>query len=169
MNKETSEILQLGVVFAAVAVLLDLFLITLPVLNWLALGVAFLFVSVMILESVAKLVPRQSRRTPPTPQRTDELDTLTDVVESAYVRNQSESLEILLDKLKSIAINNVAARTRLSKKEVMDLAANNPGSLASLLNVKELPWLLATGYHRHERLNQKQLNEVLTRMEDWSR
>ena len=166
MNKETSEILQLGVVFGVIAVFLDLFLIPLPVLNWLALGVAFLFVSVIILQSVASLVPRQTRIISSPPEKSDELDDLTEVIGRAYGKNQNESIDVLTDKLRSIAINTVAAKTRFSKKEVMDLAANDPAFLARMLNDEQLSSLVAEGYHRHERLNYSQVNQLLMKIEE---
>lgn len=166
MNKETSEILQLGVVFGVIAIFLDLFLIPLPVLNWLALGVAFLFVSVIILLRVASLVPMQSRSVCSRPEKSDELDDLTEVVERAYGKHQSESIDVLTDKLRSIAINTAAAKTRLSKKEVMDLAEGDPASLARMLDDEELSSLLAEGYHGHERLKYSQVNHLLMKIED---
>jgi len=166
MNKKASEVLQLGIVFGVIVIFLDFFLIPLPVLNWLALGVAFLFVSAIILQSVASLVPRQSQIVPSPPEKSDELDDLAEVVERAYGKDHSESSDALTEKLRSIAINAAAAKTRLSKKEVMDLAEKDPASLARMLNDEKLSSLLAEGYHGHERLKYSQINQLLIRIEE---
>jgi len=163
MNKQASELLQLGVIFGIIVVVVDLFFIPYPVLNWLALSVAFFFVSAIILDSVSRLVARQSRHATSAPSGTDELDYLTDVVERAIGSDQHESMEILRDKLKSIAVSTLAARTRESKDEVLELASR--GLLGKTLKDEELLQLMSANHSAAGPLNYRRVNELLTRIE----
>ena len=78
-------------------------------------------------------------------------------------------MKILSNNLKSLALGAIAARTRLSKKDILQLAENNWQFLQAIVQDEEMVNLLS-GYRPHdEALNEKELEQRLSKIESWSR
>lgn len=169
MNRQTTQILELGIIFAVVVAFADVFLIQLPVLDWLALAVAFFFVAAVILDSVARLVPSEKRKLQSTREIDDELQYLADVIDRAINRHEHESLQLLSEKLRSIALGTVAARRKLSKKEILELARNDPSSLLAIVKDEQIVRLLLGNAQMPEVADRHQVEELLSKIEDWYR
>ncbi len=169
MNKQVAQILQLGIIFTVIVGFLDVLLTQVPVLDWLVLGVTFFFVAAAIIDSVARLVPRENHRLASNHVEEDELQHLAEVIDRAANRRENEALGILFGRLRSIALGTVAARTRLSKKEVMELVQNNPNSLLAIVKDEKIVRLLSGRAQMFEAVNHQQVEEFLSRIESWSR
>jgi hypothetical protein len=169
MNRQAKHILELGLFFAGAVIILDMLLTQMPVLDWFALGFTFSLMATLILSSVARTVPWQTHKTMLSLRKEDEFQHLANVVDAAVYAHDGKSLKILSNHLKSLALGAIAARTRLSKKDILELAENNLPSLQAIVQDEGMVNLLA-GYHEQdEALNQKELEQTLSKIESWSR
>ena len=169
MNTQATQILQLGLFFAGAVIVLDLLLTLLPVLDWFALSLLFLLAAAAILASVARTVPRQTGKSISLQQREDEFQHLADVVNAAVYGHEKESLRILSEHIKSLALGTIAARTRLSKKEILELAKNDRQSLQAIVQDEEMIRCLAGYQPQDEAPSEKEFEEILSKIEGWSR
>lgn len=168
MNRQIAQVLQLGIIFTVIVVFLDVLLGQLPILVWLGLGVTFFFVAVAILDLVASLVSKEKPRLDSKHEKYDELQYLSEVVDRAANRNEHESLEVLSEKLRSIALGAVAVRTKLSKEEILELANDNPSFLLAVVKDEQIAKALGRNAVL-EVANRDQIESLLSKIEVWSR
>jgi hypothetical protein len=168
MNRQAKHILELGLFFAGAVIILDVLLTQIPVLDWFALGLTFSLMATLILGSVARTVTWQTHKSMLSHQEEDEFQYFVNLVDAAVYAHDGKSLRILSKHLKSLALGAIAARTRLSKKDILELAENNPPSLQVIVQDEEMVNLLAT-YRQHEALNEKELEQTLSKIDSWSR
>ena len=169
MKREAKRILEWGVFFACAVIILDVLLIQIPILDWLALGIVFFFAAALIVASIARSVPWEKRRAISIPQRRDELQRLADIVDAAVYEGDGNSSRILLEQVKSIALGAIAGRTKLSKREILELAENHREDLRAVVRDEEIMAVLV-GYQQLGRsLSEKELEGMLSRIQDWSR
>jgi hypothetical protein len=169
MNTQATQILQLGLFFASAVIILDLLLTQLPVIDWLVLSLVFLLAAVVILGSVARTVSRQASGPVSLQPREDEFQRLANVVHAAVYGNDKKSLRILSEHMKSLALGTIAARTRLSKKEILELAKNDKQSLQAIVQDEKMLRCLAGYQPQDEAPSEKEFEEMLSKIESWSR
>ena len=169
MNRPATQILQLGLFFAGAVIVLDLFLTYLPVLDWFALSLIFILAAAAILGSVTRTVPRQTSKSLSLQHKEDEFQHLADVINAAVYGQDKTSLRILSEHIKSLALGTIAARTRLSKKEILELAENDRQSLQALVQDEEMIRCLAGYQPQREGPSEKEFEEMLSKIESWSR
>lgn len=169
MNRQATHILQLGLFFAGAVIVLDVLLTQLSILDWFALGLVFFFVAATILDSVARTVPTQTRKSQPFQQKKDEFQHLVDIVNAAVYEHDKKSLRMLSEHIKSLAVGTIAARTRMSKKEILELAENDKQALQAIVQDKKITKLLAGYQPQDEAPTEKEYEEMLSQIESWSR
>jgi hypothetical protein len=91
------------------------------------------------------------------------------VVDAAVCAHDGKSLRILSKHLKSLALGAIAARTRLSKKYILELAESDRPSLQAIVQDEGMVNLLADYRPQDEALNEKELEQTLFKIESWSR
>jgi hypothetical protein len=163
MNDRVTETIQIGIIFGIIVVFLDVFLFQLPVLAWLALGLAFFFVAVIIIESMTRLVPRERQRLPSKLVHEDELQHLSLTVHRALDMHDQEAQSMLAEKLRSIVLSTLAARMKVSRREIVDLAEKNSDSLQAIVSDKEMLGLLSGKKSNHE--SAQQIDQLLSKIE----
>lgn len=169
MNREAKQILELGMFFAGAVITLDVLLIQIPVLDWFALGVVFCLAAALIVVSIARSVPWERRRAISISQTRSELQHLADIVDAAVYGGDRTSSRILLEQIKSIVVGAIAVRTKLSKREILELAETHPENLRAVVRDDEIMMFLA-GYQRFgDALSEKDLEGMLSKIQDWSR
>lgn len=169
MNAQARHVLQLGVFFAGTIIILDALLLQIPVLDWLALGLAFFFIAASILASIARRVPWQRRKVISIPETRNELEYLAGVIDSALYRDDPNSSRTLSEEIKSIVLGVVAVRTRLSKKEILELAENHPENLRVMIHDDVIMRLLASHPQLDANLTEEKLEQTLSKIDSWSR
>jgi hypothetical protein len=169
MNSQATQILQLGLFFTGAVIVLDLLLTQLPVFDWFALSLIFLLAAAAILGSVARTIPKQTGKSMSLRQKEDELRHLADIVDSAMYGHDKQSLRILSEHIKSLALGTIAARTRLSKKEILELAANDKQSFQAIVQDEEMVRCLAGYQPQNKAPSEKEFEEMLSKIESWSR
>jgi len=168
MNTKAKHILELGIFFAGAVIILDTLLIQIPVLDWFALGLAFFLAAALIISSIARTIPWQRRTAVRIPQTRNELQHLADIIDAAVYGGDSNSSKILSEEIRSIVLGVVAVRTKLSKREIIALAENHPENLRVVVRDDEIIKFL-TGHSFGQALGEKELEETLSKIEDWSR
>ncbi len=168
MNKHTSQILRLGVVFTALVAFIDVFLTQLPILDWLALSIVFLLLATVTLDSVMPLVPKQMHHAQSVSERRDELDNFEEIIKRAVSKNDHEAIEMLVGKLRLIVAGAIATESNLSTREILEQAENGSDSIRSIVRDEQMlkllagnPSVLGTGTHR-------EIERFLTKVEAWS-
>jgi len=169
MNTQAKQILQLGLFFAGAIIVLDLLLTQFPVLDWFALSLIFILVAAVILGSVSRTVPRQRGKPLSLQHKEDEFQHLADVINAAVYGRDKTSLRILSEHIKSLALGTIAARTRLSKKEILELVESDRKSLQAIVHDEEMIRCLE-GYQPQDKgPSEREFEEMLSKIESWSR
>jgi predicted TIM-barrel enzyme len=74
-----------------------------------------------------------------------------------------------LERFKSIVLGAIAVRTKLSKREILELAENHPETLRAVVRDDEIMLLLA-GYQQFGGpLSEKELEGMLSKIQDCTR
>ena len=163
MNDRVTATIQLGIIFGIIVVFLDVFLYQLPVLAWLALGLVFFFVAVIITESVTRLVPTERQRPFSKLVHEDELQHLSLIVHRAVDMHDPEAQNMLAERLWSIALSALGARMKVSRGEIVDLAEKDPDALQANVDDKEMLELISSKKSSHE--SAQQLDQLLSKIE----
>ncbi len=165
MNRQVTHLLQLGVFFTAAVIILDLLLVQIPVLDWFALAVAFMLAATLILDSMLRLVPREKRRPTSNQQIEDEFQYLTHIVDKAINDHDEMSARILSEELRSLVLGTIAARMRLSRKEVLEQVENDPESIRRTVRDEEIMKLLIGNISVTELMDERQFEKILATIE----
>jgi len=170
MNRLTSRIIQLGVVLGIIVVFVDFFFSPLTPLDWLALTVSFAFAAVMIVDSIASLVPKRFAQKETVNVRSerdhgDAFRELEDLVEGAVYRHHDESMELLTIRLRSLLLGVAATRSRLTKEQLRVLSKHDASALAAQAKNRQLASLISRPGHAD--LNAHELDDLLSKIEDW--
>ena len=166
MNRQATHLLKLGAFFTAVVIILDVLLIQITVLDWFALGVAFMLIAAIILDSMIRLVPREKSRPTSNQQIEDKFQYLTHIVDRAITDHDEMSARILSEELRSLVIGTIASRMRLSRKEVLEQVENDRESIRATVRDDEIMKLLLGDTPMHELADGKQLERILAKIED---
>ena len=163
MNDRVTKTIHLGIIFGIIVVFLDVFLYQLPVLFWVALGLAFFFVAVIITESVTGLVSSEKQKLPSDLVHEDELHRLSLVIHRALDMHDQPAQIMLAEKLRAIALSALAAQMKVSGEEMVRLAEGNSDSSQALVNDKEVLGLLSSKKSNYE--SAQQLDQLLSKIE----
>jgi hypothetical protein len=134
LKEQAKSIIIIAIFFAIVVVILDAFLAKFEIVNWIALGTAFLIFSVSILNSVAALLSQgKPLRSNPLVANDDELLRLEKNVSQSLVQGLSQPHTALEGRIKSLVTDAVANQNGLSAAELYQMVAERPGTLPNLL------------------------------------
>jgi hypothetical protein len=133
VKESTKSILVVSIFFSIVVVFVDAFLGQIELLFRVALGAAFLLLSTFILSDLAKLISRKSPgKTTLSTRRDDELLNLERVV-YGVLSHESRTVQVLEERLRSMAIRFAAIKTNLPEDDLIRMANEQPNTLAQLV------------------------------------
>jgi len=133
VKESTKSILVVSIFFSIVVVFVDAFLGQIELLFRVALGAAFLLLSTFILRDLAKLISRKSPgKTTLSTRRDDELLNLERVV-YGVLSHESRTVQVLEERLRSMAIRFAAIKTNLPEDDLIRMANEQPNTLAQLV------------------------------------
>lgn len=168
MNKPAARVLQMGAFFAGAVIILDMLLVRIPVLESFALAVVFCLAAALILDSVAHSVPKETLRSTAIRHKEEELQHLADTIDGAIYRRDKKSLKILSGELRSLALGAIAGQTRLPKKEILELATNEPQSLQAVVRDERMMKLLVRNGPFAGGVSEKELEAMILEILSWS-
>jgi hypothetical protein len=158
MKKHIQTVLEMGLLYAIIIVVLDFILKNFPILIWLSLGVAFSFFAVLIFDLLLKFLPKtQPRVLPYRETNENDLSKLGQIVEKAFVQRDAWAAKVLSDRLKSLALSASAYRANRSGAELIWLSEHDE-QIARILVGNSTP---------SENNSLQALGSLLSKIESW--
>jgi hypothetical protein len=171
MNKQARQVLETGAVFGIAVVILDLLFTPIPALDWLGLGAVFFFVATINLAIAGQGIRRPSTGVMSfttwlgsRQQTENEFDRLANIIDAGINKRDATAMRTLSERLRSLAIATVAARTGASQKEVLNILETEPGTLRKNLQDEQLLRLLFDAKQFTEHLTEEELQSVLSKI-----
>jgi hypothetical protein len=162
MNRDTKNLLVLGVVCGICVILLNFFLAHFSVLIWPALGATSVVFALLILDSLFHLVASPGRTFQPEPKsRYDELARLQETIKRNISKHESQST--LVERLRTVGLSVASARMNLSKEHFCELIGTNPELVNERL--KDDVLLSVLSGKKSTLTNVQELHDILLRIE----
>jgi hypothetical protein len=142
LNRETRSIIEIGVVYGVVMILIDFLLNRFSLLLWATLSIlSVIFALVMLdilsnLTSSDKLVHLKNVEIVP-----DEVVRLQKAIERAVAMHETQS--VLVEKIRSVGLSLVSARLKLTRDEFGVVFDQNPEAAIQLIKDQEIVALLS--------------------------
>jgi hypothetical protein len=171
MKKQIKTLIQIGVVYLAVSILLDSFLAGYPILTWAGLGVAFIFFAIMIFGVLLELRPHPaaSKSVRHFQKNEDDLMRLDKLCQRAIDQGDATSTELLSKRIRSLAFAAAAYRFNITEPVLRNMAELDPTSLEQQIHDQSMFEMLTATSPVVNRRNTGDLRNYLTTIEDWSR
>ena len=136
MKKQNRTLIQLGVVYLAVSIVLDYFLAGYPILTWAGVGFAFVFFGILIFNVLLELKAR------PAPVKgvrhyekgEDDLARLEKVCQRTIDQGDPTSTELLSERVRSLAFAAASYHFNIAEPFLRDMAKDDPSSLELQIN-----------------------------------
>lgn len=168
MKQHVKSVLQIGLGFTVVVVFLNFLLIGYPALNWMVLTIVFFLVAIMILDLLARHTSNEKQWLRSKAHRKNDLRHLEAIVNGVINRHDEVSRRVLYDRLQSIALGAIAAKTRLTKMEILELAENDPATLREIVKDNTILGLIVGDPQNARFADYHSVEELLSRIEAWS-
>ena len=161
MNRDTRNVIELGVIFGICVILLNYFLAHFAVLIWPALGATSVVLAVLILDSLSHLMAAPGRTFQPEPRpQSDELARLQATIERSLSRPETQSM--LEEKVRTVGLCVASARMNLPKERLCELFDISPELVDARLKDNLLVSFLSG---KSTLTNAREIHEVLSRIE----
>lgn len=171
MKKQIKTLIQIGVVYLAVSILLDSFLAGYPILIWAGLGVAFILVGIMIFNVLLELIPRPAahKGVRQFKKSEDDLMRLDKLCQKAIDQGDAASTQLLSERIRSLAFEAAAYHLNITETLLRNMALQDSTSLEQQIHDNRMFEVLTTTSSVVSRRNTSDLVSYLTKIEDWSR
>jgi ABC-type transport system involved in multi-copper enzyme maturation permease subunit len=156
--------LILAIFYTCAVTVVDSFLGTIPIVNWLALGIVFVIFTAMILDSAAKLLAangRIARNTQEKPE--DELDRLERLVERALGQGQAEPMMLLEKRVRLLKASAQAKHIERRMLQSDEFVSQSTYSTAQ----EEIAPQRSADYSRTPNELRAEIEGWLSQIEDW--
>jgi hypothetical protein len=141
LTSQTRNIIELGMIYAAIVIIIGYLLRNFLILFWPALTIIAIFFASFILSSLTELMSSQNRNQPrPSDVPTDELARLEGSIQLAITTQSSQSN--LSERLRNTVLSLVSLRTGLPKEDLRRVADEQPESLQKTVKDNEILALL---------------------------
>lgn len=170
MKKQARALVEIGIIYLAISIVLDFLLRGYPNLLWSALGLAFVLFGIMIFAELWELTSRTAeiRRQRISPSN-DELKRLEQLCESAIDQGDVAAGNLLSKRLKSLAFAAAAFHLNESEATLRTMAMQQPSSLHSRVGDEEIFRALVTTGPVTGRGDWLSLQEYLSKIEEWTK
>jgi len=162
VNRDTKNIIELGVICGICIILLNFFLGHFEVLILPALAATFLVFALSLLGSLSYLTttPRQTFQPEPRP-RDDELARLQETIERNISKHETQPA--LVERLRTVGLSVASARMSLTKEQFCELIVSNPEVVNARLKDNVLLSFLSG--KKLTLANVQEIHDVLSRIE----
>ena len=161
MNRDTKNIIELGIICGICIILIDFFLAHFEVLIWPALGLTFVVFALLVLDSLSHLTVTPRPFQPEPRPRDDELARLQETIERINSKHEIQST--LVERLRTVGLSVASARMNLSKERFCELIVSNPECVDARLNDDVLLSFLSG--NKLNLTNVQEIHDVLSRIE----
>lgn len=142
MNRATRSIIEIGIAYGVVVILVDFLLDRFSVLLWPTLSIISVIFAIVMLNILFDLTSGQK----PVYQRTtetvpDEVVRLQNTIERTITTHETQS--VLVEKLRSVGLSLAATRMKFTREQFGALVDQNPKAANEIIKDQELLALLS--------------------------
>lgn len=168
MKDSSKGILGIAIFYAIAVAILDYFLARIPIVNWLALSVVFVFFTILILDSVITALPARKQVSEKEPEiQEDELVHLEEIVKKALVQHQPHSQRVLEARVKAILIACRARKVSGPGIELNALTERGQQPFRAIASDAEISKLITGDSTIVEGLDIHGVERILSKIEAW--
>jgi len=168
MKGYTRQLLEIAIAYVTVLILVDFFLIEYPILTWLALGAAFIFFSIFIVDVLLNLTPK--KEVGPTQfelRSEDESTRLERLAKNALDESNPDAARQLSERLASVELRATAYRINMSDAQIADMAKRHPDLLEARLQDEGITLVLNSHGQTVGPPSSRRIHDLLTILESW--
>lgn len=169
MKKQIKTLIQLGVVYLAISIVLDYFLAGYPILTWAGVGFAFVFFGTIIFHVLLELraTPAPSKRVRHFERGEDDLVRLDKLCQKAIDHGDTASTELLSERIRSLAFAVASYHFNTAEPFLRNMAKEDPASLKLQINDQHIFEALTAKSSGASRGSTRDLANCLTSIEAW--
>jgi len=162
LNRETASIIEIGIVYGVIMILVSFLLDRFSVLLWPTLTVISIIFALVMLDIVSHLVPTErSAHLKNAGIVLDEVVRLQNTIERTASRHETQS--VLVEKMRSVALSLVSARLKLTKEEFAAVIDQKPEIAIGLIKDQEMLTLFSG--QTINLINLERIDAVLAKIE----
>jgi len=168
MRKQTKTLVEIGILYLCVSILLDFFLGSFQILLLPALALEFLFFGIMIMSTLSERVaPRTRKQEKSAPQVDDALTRLEHLCKLAINEGDQAARSLLSERVKSLAFAAAANHFNASETSLRTDAQKQPDVLESIVRDPQLfnAMTMTTSFVRQS--DTQSLEQLLAKIEGW--
>lgn len=169
MRKQIKTLIQIGVVYLAVSIVLDFFLADYPILTWASLGFAFILFGIMIFNVLLELNsrPAPSKGIRQFKRGEDDLMRLDKLCQRAIDHGDATSTQLLSERIRSLAFAAASYHFNITEPLLRNMAQQDPVSLERQINDQRIFEALTATSSSVSRRNTRDIDNYLTSIEAW--
>lgn len=168
MKRLTKTVVELGIVYVFVVIILEFFLGHYEILTLPALGVVFIFFSGLIFNTLLPLtIKNKTGRAQIREKSESELQRLERLVRRAMQDQDSEAADALGERLRSLALQIASYNTDLSRSQSVEQSGNRTFLLSQVKQDEQLVRLLTRGPKAATPDGAREIEAVLSKLEGW--
>lgn len=172
MRRLTKTVVELGIVYVFVVIILERFetdfLVHYEILTLPTLGVVFIFFSLLIFNTLLPLSIKNKTGRPQIREKgEDELQRLERLVRRAMQDRDSEAADALGKRLRSLALQIASYRTDVSVSQLDEQSGNPTSLLSQIIQDERLVRLLTNGPNASAPNGAREIEAVLSTLEGW--
>jgi hypothetical protein len=169
MKKQIRALVQIGVIYLVVSIVLDFFLAGYPILTWTALGFVFILFAVMIFDVLWELTPRPTAtRVRRIASSEDELTGLEKLCHNAIDQGDPAAGQLLSERIRSLAFSAAAHHVNTSEALLRTMAEQDRDALHSRIGDQLMVEVLIASGSIVTKGNPQNLEDYLAKVEDWT-
>jgi len=170
MKKQTLTLIELGIVYLTAATVLDYVLGDYQILLWPSLAFEFTLLGVMIFGTLWGHIPQASRLGPKSiHQNETELTRLEHLCKAAILQGDETAENLLSERVRSLALAATGRRLSTPHTAPTSIAQEQPGLLQSEIREPELLRAVITNGSMIQAGNTRVLEELLEKIEEWTK
>lgn len=168
LKRLTKTVVELGIVYVFVVIILEFFLGHYEILTLPALGVVFIFFSGLIFNTLLPLtIKNKTGRAQIREKSESELQRLERLVRRAMQDQDSEAADALGERLRSLALQIASYNTDLSRSQSVEQSGNRTFLLSQVKQDEQLVRLLTRGPKAATPDGAREIEAVLSKLEGW--
>ncbi len=169
MKKQIKTLIQMGVVYLAVSIVLDFFLAGYPILTWAGLGFAFILFGIIVFNVLLELTsrPEPNKGIRQFKRGEDDLMRLDKLCQRAIDHGDTTSTQLLSERIRSLAFAAASYHFNIAEPLLRNMAQHDPTSLERQISDQRMFEALTATSSGVSQRNTHDIDSCLTSIEAW--
>jgi len=168
LRRLAKTVVELGIAYVFVVIILEFFLVHYDILALPTLGVVFIFFSLLIFNTLLPLTNKdKAGRAQIRGKNESELQRLERLVRRAMQDRDSEAADALSKRLRSLALQIASYRTDASLSQLDEQSEDRTFLLSQIIEDEQLVSLLTRGPNSSAPNGAREIEAVLSTLEGW--